>query len=133
MATQFGMSDKLGPLLYGENQEEVFLGHSVAKSQNVSDETQKIVDAEIKTFVNEGYETAKKILAEHEDQLHVIAKGLLEYETLSGDEIKDLLDGKSPVRETDDDQPVGRSSAVPSTGGKRGGEPSGDREPQPQM
>jgi len=133
MATQFGMSDKLGPLLYGENQEEVFLGHSVAKNQNVSDETQKIVDAEIKTFVNQGYETAKHILTEHEDQLHTIANGLLEYETLSGDEIRDLLDGKPPVRDTDDDQPIGRNSAVPKAGIKRGGdEPTGGMEPQPQ-
>jgi len=133
MATQFGMSDKLGPLLYGENQEEVFLGHSVAKNQNVSDETQKIVDAEIKTFVNQGYETAKHILTEHEGQLHTIANGLLEYETLSGDEIRDLLDGKPPVRDTDDDQPIGRNSAVPKAGIKRGGdEPSGGMEPQPQ-
>ncbi|MEP3049158.1 MAG: ATP-dependent zinc metalloprotease FtsH [Roseibium sp.] len=133
MATQFGMSDKLGPLLYGENQEEVFLGHSVAKNQSVSDETQKIVDAEIKSFVNQGLETAKKILGDHEDQLHTIANGLLEYETLSGVEISDLLDGKPPVRETDDDQPIGRGSAVPSAGAKRGGdEPSGGMEPQPQ-
>jgi len=134
MATQFGMSDKLGPLLYGENQEEVFLGHSVAKNQNVSDETQKIVDAEIKTFVNQGYETAKKILGDHEDQLHTIAQGLLEYETLSGTEIQDLLDGKPPVRETDDDTPAGRASAVPPTGAKRSGEGDapGGMEPQPQ-
>ncbi|MEP2704287.1 MAG: ATP-dependent zinc metalloprotease FtsH [Roseibium sp.] len=133
MATQFGMSDKLGPLLYGENQEEVFLGHSVAKNQNVADETQKIVDAEIKSFVNQGLETAKKILGDHEDQLHTIANGLLEYETLSGTEINDLLDGKPPVRESDDDQPLGRGSAVPTAGAKRGGdEPSGGMEPQPQ-
>ncbi|MXN65402.1 ATP-dependent zinc metalloprotease FtsH [Stappia sp. GBMRC 2046] len=136
MATQFGMSDKLGPLLYGENQEEVFLGHSVAKHQTVSDETQKIVDAEIKAFVNEGYETANRILTEHSDQLHSIANGLLEYETLSGDEIKDLLDGKPPVRESDDDHPTSRASAVPKTGAKKrggeGDEPSGGMEPQPQ-
>jgi cell division protease FtsH len=135
MATQFGMSDKLGPLLYGENQEEVFLGHSVAKSQHVSEDTQRIVDAEIKSFVNTGYETAKRVLSEHEDQLHVIANGLLEYETLSGDEIKDLLDGKPPVRDTDDDQPTARASAVPKTGAKRRGEgdaPTGGMEPQPQ-
>ncbi len=134
MATQFGMSDKLGPLLYGENQEEVFLGHSVAKHQTVSDETQKIVDAEIKAFVNEGYETAKRVLSEHEDQLHTIANGLLEYETLSGEEIGNLLKGKPPVRESDDDQPTARSSAVPKTGVKRGGEgdaASGGLEPQP--
>ncbi|NVK33257.1 MAG: ATP-dependent metallopeptidase FtsH/Yme1/Tma family protein [Rhodobacteraceae bacterium] len=133
MATQFGMSDKLGPLLYGENQEEVFLGHSVAKNQHVSDETQKIVDVEIKAFVNQGYDTAKKVLSDHEDQLHTIAQGLLEYETLSGSEIRDLLDGKPPVRETDDDEPAPRHSAVPPTGAKRGGgEESGGLEPQPQ-
>ncbi|MAA98139.1 MAG: cell division protein FtsH [Stappia sp.] len=135
MATQFGMSDKLGPLLYGENQEEVFLGHSVAKNQHVSEDTQRVVDAEIKSFVNEGYETAKRVLGEYEDQLHSIAQGLLEYETLSGDEIRDLLDGKPPVRETDDDQPTTRASAVPKTGAKRKGEgdaPTGGMEPQPQ-
>ncbi|WP_417766861.1 ATP-dependent zinc metalloprotease FtsH [Stappia sp.] len=135
MATQFGMSDKLGPLLYGENQEEVFLGHSVAKNQHVSEDTQRIVDAEIKSFVNTGYETAKRVLSEHEEQLHVIANGLLEYETLSGDEIKGLLDGKPPVRDTDDDQPTARASAVPKTGAKRRGEgdaPTGGMEPQPQ-
>ncbi|MBO0346906.1 ATP-dependent zinc metalloprotease FtsH [Roseibium limicola] len=133
MATQFGMSDKLGPLLYGENQEEAFMGHSMGKNQHVSDETQKMVDAEIKSFVNQGYETANKILTEQEDELHTIAKGLLEYETLSGEEIRNLLDGKPPVRDTDDDQPIGRASAVPTAGVKRGGdEPSGGMEPQPQ-
>ncbi|MDD7911922.1 MULTISPECIES: ATP-dependent zinc metalloprotease FtsH [Pseudovibrio] len=134
MATQFGMSDKLGPLLYGENQEEVFLGHSVAKNQNVSDETQQMVDAEVKHFVNEGYETATRILKEHEDQLHTIANGLIEYETLSGDEIKKLLEGEAPVRDEGDDVPPARSSGIPSTGSKKsGGEASGDGlEPQPQ-
>ncbi|WP_321501568.1 ATP-dependent zinc metalloprotease FtsH [Breoghania sp.] len=134
MATQFGMSDKLGPLLYAENEEEVFLGHSVARSQNVSDETQKLVDSEIKGFVNTGYETAKRILTENEDQLHIIAKGLLEYETLSGDEIRNLLDGKPPVRDLDD-EPIIRGSAVPKTGTpkKDGDEPAGGGlEPQPQ-
>ncbi len=134
MATQFGMSDKLGPLLYGENQEEVFLGHSVAKNQTVSDETQKIVDSEIKSFVNMGYETANRILHDHADELHTIANGLLEYETLSGDEIKKLLNGEPPVRETDDDNPSGRASVIPKTGAKRSGPddaPSGV-EPQPQ-
>ena len=75
------------------------------------------------------------MLGEHEDQLHTIANGLLEYETLSGDEIKDLLDGKPPVRDTDDDAPPTRVSAVPKTGAKRrdeGDQPSGGMEPQPQ-
>lgn len=137
MATQFGMSDKLGPLMYGENEEEVFLGHSVARQQNVSDETQKLVDEEIKSFVNAGYETARSILTDNIDQLHTIANGLLEYETLSGDEIRDLLEGKPPIRDTEEDvQPRPRSSTVPSTGkGRRAddGEPdAGGLEPQPQ-
>ncbi|MEI2385029.1 ATP-dependent zinc metalloprotease FtsH [Breoghania sp. JC706] len=134
MATQYGMSDKLGPLMYGENEDEVFLGHSVARTQNVADETQRLVDAEIKGFVNTGYETAKRILTEHEDELHIIAKGLLEYETLSGDEIKGLLNGTPPVRDLDD-EPIIRGSAVPKTGSHKkgdGGEPAGGLEPQPQ-
>jgi len=131
MATQFGMSDKLGPLLYGENQDEVFLGHSVGRQQVVSDETQKVVDEEIKIFVEEGYRTAQRILTEHQDQLHAIAQGLLEYETLSGEEIKNLLEGKPPIRDSADDVPPPRSTAVPTTRGRSaGGEPG--LEPQPQ-
>ncbi len=136
MATQFGMSDKLGPLMYGENEEEVFLGHSVARQQHVSDETQKVVDEEIKRFVNTGYDTAKKVLTENLDDLHAIANGLLEYETLSGDEIRNLLDGKPPIRDVEiDTGSKPKSSAVPKAGKpKRGGGESeaGGMEPQPQ-
>ncbi|MGX1097141.1 ATP-dependent zinc metalloprotease FtsH [Amorphus sp. MBR-141] len=136
MATQFGMSDKLGPLMYGENEEEVFLGHAVARQQHVSETTQQVVDEEVKSFVNAGYETAQAVLQANIDQLHTIAKGLLEYETLSGQEIRDLLEGKPPVRESTDDTPKGpRAATVPSTGGTREkgdrGEPGG-LEPQPQ-
>jgi cell division protease FtsH len=136
MATQFGMSDKLGPLLYGENQQEVFLGHSVAQNQSVSEATQQLVDEEVKAFVEQGYQTAKKITLDNIDQLHTIANGLLEYETLSGDEIRGLLDGKPPVREDIDDTPTrSRGSAVPSAGhkpkDKGGDEGVGDMEPQP--
>jgi cell division protease FtsH len=133
MATQFGMSDKLGPLAYGENEEEVFLGHSVTRNQNVADETQRLVDGEIKRFVQEGYDTAYRILTEHIDQLHAIANGLLEYETLSGTEIADLLEGKPPVRDTGEPA-APRSSAVPKAG--KSGRPKdapdpGGMEPQP--
>ncbi|MEM8797155.1 MAG: ATP-dependent zinc metalloprotease FtsH [Pseudomonadota bacterium] len=134
MATQFGMSDKLGPLLYSDNQDEVFLGHSVAKQQNVSDETQKIVDEEIANFVNAGYGKAREVLTDHEDQLHTIAQGLLEYETLTGQEIKDLLDGKPPERDDTEATPPSRGSAIPTTGKPKssGGEDPGGLEPQPQ-
>jgi cell division protease FtsH len=138
MVTQFGMSDKLGPLAYGDNEEEVFLGHSVARQQNLSDETQTIVDEEIHRLVDEGLESARKIVTENLDDLHTLAKGLLEYETLTGKEIKDLLNGKPPVREDDTDDTVrpGPASAVPTAGrGKKPPEPdtgSGGMEPQPQ-
>ncbi|ALV27287.1 ATP-dependent zinc metalloprotease FtsH [Pannonibacter sp. Q-1] len=133
MVTQWGYSDKLGKVAYGDNQEEVFLGHSVARQQNVSEETARIIDAEVRRFVEDGFNEARRILTERADDLETLAKGLIEYETLSGEEIKNLLAGKPPVRDEDDDQPVGRSSAVPSAGAKRGGEggaPSG-MEPQP--
>ncbi len=133
MATQYGMSDELGPLLYGENEEEVFLGHSVARSQHVSEKTQELVDREVKRFVEEGYDTASAVLKTNLEDLHIIANGLLEYETLSGEEIRNLLKGKPPVRENPDDDPTPRASTVPSTGGSRprpkGGE--GGLEPQP--
>jgi len=133
MATQYGMSDELGPLMYGENEEEVFLGHSVARSQNVSESTQEMVDREIKKFVNDGYETALAIVKTNLDDLHTVAQGLLEYETLSGDEIRDLLKGKQPVRDTGDEEPAPRASTVPTTGGtKRPPAGEGGLEPQPQ-
>jgi cell division protease FtsH len=139
MVTQYGMSDKMGPLSYGENEEEVFLGHSIARTQHVSDDTQKLVDEEIHRVVGEGYEAAQKILETNIDELHALAKGLLEYETLSGQEIIDLLNGKPPVREfsAQDEKPTRRSSAVPTAGKGRkaedGPEPdTGGMEPQPQ-
>jgi cell division protease FtsH len=135
MATRFGMSDKLGPLAYGENEEEVFLGHSVTRTQNLSEETQKLVDSEVHRFVDEGYKLATKMLKEDVDQLHIIANALLEYETLSGDEIKDLLQGKQPVRESGDDTPTEAGSAVPTSGRAKRGDDSpetGGMEPQPQ-
>ena len=139
MVTKYGMSDKLGPLAYGDNEEEIFLGHSVARTQNMSDETQKLIDDEIHRIVEEGYKTAEKICKKYVKQLHIIGEGLLEYETLTGEEIKNLLKGKPPIRDYDDDSGGAKAaSAVPSTGKakkakpKKGGEPdTGGMEPQP--
>ena len=127
MVTRWGMSDKRGPLAYGENEEEVFLGHSVARTQNMSEETQRVIDSEVRRIVDEGYDTAKKILTDHIDELHTIAKGLLEYETLSGDEIQNLLKGEPPVRDRGEPaKPVeGPTSAVPVTGAKPSDGPMG--------
>ncbi|MEN0041021.1 MAG: ATP-dependent zinc metalloprotease FtsH [Pseudomonadota bacterium] len=138
MVTQWGYSDKLGKVAYGENQQEVFLGHSVAQSKNVSEETAQIIDSEVRRLVDEGHETARKLLTKRKKDLETLAQGLLEYETLTGSEIDELLDGKPPSRDMGDDTPPTRGSAVPKSGakasrtGKRGGEPdAGGMEPQP--
>ena len=91
MVTRFGMSNELGPLTYGENEEEVFLGRSITRHQQMSEDTAKKVDSEIKKIVDEGYKKAKKILTEKIDDLHKLAKALLTYETLTGSEIEDLI------------------------------------------
>ncbi|MAA76715.1 MAG: cell division protein FtsH [Rhodobiaceae bacterium] len=129
MVTQFGMSDELGPLAYGDNEQEVFLGHSVTRTQNTSDETQSKIDSETRNFVDEGYQKAESIIRDNLDDLHTIANGLLEYETLSGDEIEALLKGDPPHRPepTDTDSGPGALSAVPSVGKSKN---VGDAKPQ---
>jgi cell division protease FtsH len=121
MVTEWGMSDKLGPLHYGADQEEVFLGHSVAHTKNLSDTTAAVVDHEIRVIVEEAYGRAKKILSEHMDQLHALAKALLEYETLNGDEIKGLLRGEPIIREDEPEEDDTRpKTSVPTGGGIEG-------------
>jgi len=137
MVTRWGFSDKLGQVAYGENQEEVFLGHSVARTQNVSEETAQIIDAEVRRLIEDAYENARTILRDHKQEWITLAEGLLEYETLSGEEIKQLIAGKKPSRDLGDDTPPSRGSAVPKAGAtgakrKKGGEPEGGLEPQPQ-
>jgi len=114
MVTQWGMSDKLGPIQYSANEQEVFLGHSVSQQKNVSDETAKMIDDEIKRFVDEGYERAQKILTDHRDQLNIIGEALLEYETLTGDEIKALISGEEIRTGNDKSDKSGKpASALP--------------------
>ena len=96
MVMRAGLSKELGPIAYGENEEEVFLGRSVARQQNMSEETAKKVDSEIKKFVEKGYDRAKKVLTDKIDDLHKLAKALLTYETLSGSEIEDIIN-KDPA------------------------------------
>ncbi len=95
MVTKYGMSEKMGPIAYGENEEEVFLGRSITRNQNVSEETAQKIDEEVKRIVFEGYNKAQKILDEKIDDLHKLAKALMEYETLSFNEIKDILERNS--------------------------------------
>ena len=114
MVTKYGMSEELGTIAYGENEEEVFLGRSVTEQQNMSEETAKKVDSEVKKIVDKGYERAKKVLTEKIEDLHKLAKALLIYETLSGDEIRDLiLKDIKPTRSfKEDDQDDGKSSSA---------------------
>ena len=118
MVTKYGMSDLLGPLAYGENEEEVFLGRSVTKQQNMSEETVKKIDSEVKKIVDTGYKRAQQVLTEKIDDLHKLAKALLMYETLSGDEISNLiLKNKAPERNKDQDlTEEEKSSALGSMG-----------------
>jgi len=119
MVTRYGMSKELGPLAYGENEEEVFLGRSVTRQQNMSEETAKKVDSEVKKIVETGYERAKKVLTDKIDDLHKLAKALLVYETLTGDEIRDLmLKNIQPkkLNEIEDDKDNKASSALGSLG-----------------
>jgi cell division protease FtsH len=134
MVTKWGMSEKLGPLLYAQNEEEVFLGHSVARTQNVSEATAQLIDEEIRRLVEEAHEKARVILTEHLDDLHKIAQALLEYETLSGDEMQGLLRGEKIIREVPVEEPVVAGpppSSVPSSGRPRGPGGSPEAEPQP--
>ena len=121
MVMQYGMSEKLGFLSYGDNEEEVFLGRSVARTQSMSEETQKQVDSEVKVIVDKSYKDAEKIIKDKRKDLDIIAKGLLDYETLTGDEIINLLKGIDPTREDPSDDDTGGktlSGSVPKTGGK---------------
>jgi cell division protease FtsH len=134
MVTRWGYSKELGTVAYGENQEEVFLGHSVSRTQNVSEATAQKIDEEVKRLVSEGFATARRILTKKNKDLEALAKGLLEYETLSGEEIANLLNGIPPRRDDGDRGAASGKpqSSVPSAGGaKRAGE-AGDMEPQPQ-
>ena len=128
MVTEWGMSEKLGPLRYSENEEEVFLGHSVTQRKNISDATAQLIDEEIRRIVEIGYKRAREILTEHLQDLHRLAKALVEHETLSGDEVAAVLSGKSIVRASSDDgskKPPRRRGSVPTT------HPGGAPEPQP--
>jgi cell division protease FtsH len=94
MVTRWGMSDALGPLQYAEPDEEVFLGYSVNRTRQMSNETAQAIDKEIRKVVEDGYARAKSLLTENSDKLETLAQALLEYETLSGDEIKKVLAGE---------------------------------------
>ncbi len=113
MITQLGFSDKLGTVAYAEPQQEQFLGYSLGRQQKISESTQQLIDSEVRRLVQEGYDTARRILTEKRDHLEILANGLLEFETLSGEEIVNLLAGQRPIRE--DVPPMSSGSASGGT------------------
>ena len=124
MVMQYGMSEELGPMEYGENEQEIFLGRSVARHQQMSEDTAKKVDGEIKKLVDEGYHKAKKILTEKLDDLHKLAKALLIYETLSGEEIRELvLKNNQPKRTTSNEDNKDKNKEETSALGSLGLKP----------
>lgn len=131
MVTEWGMSDKIGMVAYGSNDQEVFLGHSVTQSKNVSEATAQAIDGEIRSIIDTAYQRAKKTLTDRIEELHLLAKGLLEYETLSGDEIRQVLRGDPVVRDRPD-EPVnqGRGS-VPTSGRPNPRPDAGGMQPAP--
>jgi cell division protease FtsH len=115
MVTEWGMSEKIGMISYGDNGQEVFLGHSVTQNKNVSEATAREIDNEIKIIIDHAYSEARRILTERIADLHALANGLLEYETLSGDEIRMVINGEKIIRKVvDDPMPDQRRASVPT-------------------
>ena len=134
MVTRLGYSDELGTVAYGDNNDEVFLGMSMGRTRTVSESTAQTIDAEVRRLVHNGQEDARKILVEKREGLETVAKALLEYETLTGDEIIGLLEGRQPVRDSSEPPSTPRSSTmVPNAGKTRkpGPDTPGGLEPQP--
>ena len=133
MVTEFGFSDKLGRLRYSDNEEEIFLGHSVTRQKNVSDKTAALIDEEVRRLIDEAEKTARVILTKDRKELEIIAKALLEYETLTGDEVNALLRGETIIRP--EDEPPGESghkSSVPSAGKSKKDKGASGMDPEPQ-
>jgi cell division protease FtsH len=116
MVTQWGLSDRMGPLSYSEEEGEVFLGKSYGKQKTVSDETAHSIDSEIRTIIDRNYQRAVEILKQNEDKLHAMADALMKYETIDADQIDLIMEGKEPgpPRDWSDDDDTGPSSSAPS-------------------
>ncbi|MBP7335455.1 ATP-dependent zinc metalloprotease FtsH [Niveispirillum sp.] len=134
MVAEYGMSDKLGRVRYNANEQEVFLGHSVAQQQNVSEATAQLIDEEIRRLIEQGESMARKLLTENIDDLHKVSEALLEFETLSGEEVKAILRGEQVVR-TDPPAPRPQAPEPPKSTGRRASVPTAGKdgiEPEPQ-
>ncbi|MEO0983774.1 MAG: ATP-dependent zinc metalloprotease FtsH [Pseudomonadota bacterium] len=119
MVTRWGLSDEIGPVDYADDQGEVFLGQQIVRSSTVSEETSQKIEEEVRKLVQDGMDEARRIMTDHRDQWSAIAEGLLEYETLTGEEINGLLEGRKPERPDSEDDDPGPASAVPVIGKRK--------------
>jgi cell division protease FtsH len=124
MVMRYGMTEALGPMVYAENEGEVFLGRSVTKTTNMSESTMQKVDAEVRKIIDTQYSLARQLIEEHADKMHAMAKALLEWETIDMEQIDDIMDGKDPR------PPKDWTPRTPNSGGGSGGEPMSN-EPAP--
>ena len=127
MVTRYGMTDALGPMVYAENEGEVFLGRSVTKTTNMSEQTMQKVDAEVRRIIDQQYAQARKLIEDNQDKIHTMAKALLEYETLDMEQLDDIMAGKPPRPPKDW---IPRTPAAGSGGGS-GGTPAVTTDPAP--
>jgi len=128
MVTKWGLSEKLGPLTYSEDEQEVFLGHSVTQHKNVSDETTHLIDEEVRRFIDRNYERARALLNENMDKLHTMAEALIKYETIDTDQIDDIMSGRIPraPKDWDDDEESGSGGAEAAVDTSPSGGSTGD-------
>jgi cell division protease FtsH len=108
MVTKWGLSDRMGPLAYGEDEGEVFLGRSVTQHKALSDDTAHAIDEEVRAFIDRNYDRAEQILKDHLDKLHAMADALMKFETIDSDQIRDIMEGRDPRPPAgwDDDSPA---------------------------
>ena len=128
MVTRYGMTEALGPMVYAENEGEVFLGRSVTKTNNMSESTLQKVDGEVRRIIDQQYAVARTLIEDNKDKIHAMAKALLEWETIDGEQLDDIIAGKEP-RPPKDWTP--RNPSVGGTGGSSGGTPAVVADPAP--
>ncbi len=134
MVTRWGFSDMVGPVDYGNDQGQVFLGQQLMQSTSISEETSRKIEEEVRALIQTGMDDARVVMTKHRKQWAAVAEALLEYETLTGDEIQGLIDGKQPTRPDEPDETNGSGSAVPVIGKRRkdkGGSAAPGGEPEP--
>ncbi|WDR04935.1 ATP-dependent zinc metalloprotease FtsH [Devosia rhodophyticola] len=136
MVMEWGMSEKLGRVRYKSSEQEVFIGHSMTQSNNMSDDTAKLIDQEVRQLIEDGEKAARDIINGNIEQFEAVAQALLEYETLTGDELRALMEGKQPIRPDDSDGAAPKQSGVPTAGKaskkRPDSPPEGGMEPQPE-